>query len=339
VSYLRSGLFIPDSWWSPPLKHYLTAIATLLFGNDPVGWRLKDVLIGTLVVYLSFLLSRRLFHKVVPAVVTAVLVGLDPFMISIGHTTHEDPAAVCFVLLGTIFFVRDIDNGELRWYAVFALLPVAAYSVWRRRDDLAKALTAVTSYTLVPLSIYLLTYLPWISRGYSLADWVRLQLDAAAIQGPNFQLPSAIMSLAGANRWFVQWVGSGTAKLEMGRAESVSVLMNDPVLWILFVPSALLLVYVGWKRKRGHWTVVAVSFLLTYALFFFAPRPVILYSAAAVVPLGFVCVGFAATYLLKRRVWWFLAIAATWSLYLYPLVSREYLWRPPYEWLLRMMAG
>lgn len=354
--YWRDGMLFPDAWWSPPLKHLFTGASIGMLGNDVIGWRLKDVLFGALAVYLVFLLARRLFRHTAPALVAAMLMAVDPFSISLAHTTHEDVPAICFALLACVLFLRGADRDSewewllagvsfglalaLRWYVGLTMLPVAALAVWWRRDDAARLVSAVASFTAVPLAAYLATYLPWFSRGYSLADWAGLQADMLAIQGSRFKgLPADLAPLEGAHRWFVEWVGSGAGGVVAGRAQTVSVLMNDPVVWVLFVPSALMLLVAGVRTRRPAWTAVAAAFLATYGFVLISPRPVVLYSAMAVVPLGFVCVGFAATRLLKRRVWWFAAAAGAWSLYLFPLVSGAYLYRPAYEWLLRMMVA
>jgi len=187
--------------------------------------------------------------------------------------------------------------------------------------------------------VYLATYLPWLARGYSLREWALLQFDAFRIQGPAFgAIPSDVLSLSGAHRWFMSWVAGGVAMRSGAASSQMSLLLNDPVLWALFVPSAVYLLAVGVQRRRSEWVVLASTFLATYGFFLVSPRPILLYSAMAVVPLGFVMVGFASVHLLRQRWPMFLAVATAWSLYLVPLVVHVSIPTIAYAWLIAKAA-
>lgn len=349
--YLQSGWLGPDSWWSPPLKHVLMSISIGLFGNDEIGWRLRGVFFGTAIVVVAFLLARRAFRRPGPAIITAVLLTLDPFVISLGHTTHEDLPAVFFLLLGLTFFLRGLDYDRewewfaaamclgagiaLRWYVLVPLAVVGVAAIWIRRRSIARVVSAAVIFSATPLAVYLMSYLPWLARGYSLAEWMALQLDAFRIQGPQFAgIPMRLLSIGGAERWFTSWLVGGTASSSGTSSVEMSLLLNDPVLWVLFVPSAVYLLVIGVRRSRPEWVTLAATFLGLYGFFLISPRPILLYSAMAIVPLGFVMVGFAAVHLLRQRWPVFLLVATAWSLYLIPLVVHVSNPRVAYAWLL-----
>lgn len=353
--YLQSGWLGPDSWWSPPLKHILMAASIGLFGDDEVGWRMRGVVFGTAVVVATFLLARRAFRGPGPAIIAAVLLTLDPFVISLGHTTHEDLPAVFFVLLGLIFFLRGLEYERewewfasaaffgagcaLRWFAIVPLIVVALAAIWIRRDRIGSAISAAAIFSATSLAVYLAAYLPWFARGYSPWEWVLLATDAFRIQGPAFAgIPDSALSIGGADRWFTSWVVGGVATSSGAASVEMSVLVNDPVLWALFVPSAVYLLVIGIQRRRPEWAVLASAFLATYGFFLISPRPILLYSAMAIVPLGFVMVGFAAVHLLRQRWPVFLAVATAWSLYLVPLVVHVSNPLVAYAWILAKAA-
>jgi len=341
LAYTRSGLLGPDSWWSPPLKHLLTAADIALFGNDEIGWRLKGALFGALAVYLVFLVSRRAFRHTLPAFAAAILLMLDPYSISMSHTTHEDLPVVCFILLGILFFLRWADDRNeweslaaglffgaavgLRWYAAVAAGVVVLCIVWMQRKELGRALATAATLSSTLVATYLAAYLPWLARGYSLAEWASLQFDALRVQGGRYQLSDHLLSYAGAQRWFISWVGGREAAT--GNPAHLTALTNDPVIWFFFIPSALLLCYVAAKRRRIEWFALSATLLVTYAFFLASPRPIIIYSAMGVVSLGCVCAGFAIAYLFKRSGWLVLCVAGAWSLLLFPAVGGVYL--PP----------
>jgi 4-amino-4-deoxy-L-arabinose transferase-like glycosyltransferase len=349
--YLRDGWLGPDSWWSPPLKHILMGASIALFGDNEVGWRMRGVVFGTAVVVLTFLLARRAFRRPGPAITATVLLALDPLAISLGHTTHEDIPAVFFVLLGLIFFLRGLEYERdwewfasaacfgagcaLRWFSIVPLVVVALAAIWSRRDRIGSAISAAAIFSATSLAVYLATYLPWSARGNSPWDWVLLAVDSFRIQGPSFSaIPSGAMGIAGANRWFTSWVVGGGAVSSGPASVQMSLLLNDPLLWALFLPSAIYLLVIGIRRHRLDWVVLASSFLATYGFFLVSPRPILLYSAMAIVPLGYVMVGFAAAHLLRQRWPVFLAVATVWSLYLIPLVVHVSNPLMAYQWIL-----
>jgi hypothetical protein len=197
-------------------------------------------------------------------------------------------------------------------------------------------IAAAAVFSAAPLAVDMGSYLPWFARGYSVTEWIALQLDMFRIQGPGFKgLPENLAELSGAGRWFVSWVGSGSADALMRRSDKMSLLINDPVVWVLFVPAALLLAWAALRRNRVEWLVIAAIFLGGYTFFVVSPRPIVLYSAMAIVPFGFIALGFAIAYLFRQRGWWVLGALAAWSLYLYPVVARGLSPVAVYSWILQ----
>lgn len=352
--YGKTGFLGPDCWWTPPFKHLVTWLFTAVFGNDEIGWRVKGVFFGTLAVYAAFLLARRAFRSVAPAFVAAILLALDPYSVAMSHTTFEDLPTTVLLLFGLLFFLRGVDGESvwdwlisavcfgaavgMRWWAGFALTAVLVGAMWIRRGDRIRVASAAVTFIAAPVAVYLAAYLPWISRGYSLPEWFLLQYDALRVQGSELDLAmSELTRYAGAWKWFLVWTGGG-GQASNG-APAVSILMNDPVIWIFFVPSALLLCWHAYRMRRPEWLVVSISFLLTYAFFLVSPRAIYLYSATAVVPLGFVLLGYGVVHTLKRR--WAVAVglASLWSVYLLPLVGGRISLPFLYQWITRLVAG
>lgn len=61
----------------PPLGKLLIALGQMLFGNNSLGWRILPAIFGTLIIPLSYLLTKKLFQSKSIALVTALLVILD----------------------------------------------------------------------------------------------------------------------------------------------------------------------------------------------------------------------------------------------------------------------
>lgn len=358
LNYTAWGLMGPDNWFTQPAKHLFMRWAALLFGNDPVGWSMRQVLFGAAIVLLVFLLSRRLFRAPFPAIMAAALVGLDPLFLSFSRAASEDPLAVAFMLAAMLFWLRGHEHGRqsdwllagaligtasaLRWYALLVAALMLLLALWVTRRQGAGALVRMAVFlAVVPFGAYLMWYLPWIARGYSLGDWAALQWDALQLQSagafPTFA--EVFAPLAGAEGWFVRWMGIAHGVGERtGSTGAVGAIMNDPVVWVLFVPAVAYLLWFAVRTKRVEYMLIGGAFVALYGFFLTAQRDIFLYSAMSVAPLGFMALGFAVGRLFKRRSPIVLAVLGAWSLYLYPLTSAIVVPLGPYAWLLEKLG-
>jgi dolichyl-phosphate-mannose-protein mannosyltransferase len=349
--YTRLGLLGPDSWWTQPLKHVLLYASALLFGDDPVGWRMRNVLFGAGVVLLTFLLARAILRSRFAAVAAASLMALDPLSIAFSRTTQEDIPATFFILAACLLFVRAVRSDStrdwvssgllmgvalaLRWYAVIPLAIMVVLAVARHREGGAPSISRVLAYLVpLPLTVYVAAFLPWAARGYSVGDWLLLNADSYRVQAAG--MPGVfdvdLSRLAGPARWFTAWVG---ASMESYAPGGYSAVFNDPPVWLLLVPAAGYLLWRGYRSRSLPALLVGGSFVSLYVFFLTAGRPIMLYSALPVLPFGFVALGFAADRLLGRRAWYLLAAAVAWSVFLYPLASGVPVPPGAYGWLLQ----
>lgn len=353
ANFTLGGLLGPDTWWTPPLKHSLAYVLTLPLGNDHVGWRLRGVLFSGGVVLLTFLIARRAFRRLAPAVIATVLVALDPLSIAFARTTFEDVPASFFILLAVLFWMRARQRGSsvdwlavglslgaagaLRWYALLPAMVIVAFTlVAERTSSRAERVKQLCLLVLVPIGTYVLAYLPWFARGHGISDWIGLHLDAFAVQGSGFvQSAGQLASLAGPGKWFLGWVGA--AAPQRG-STAYAVMTSNPPLWILFLPAVGYLAYIALKRRVWSWGIVAACFIALYLFFLAVQRSILLYSALPLVPFGFLALGFCAERLLKRWSWTFLGVAVAWSLYLYPVTSAIPVPLGLYAWLLRLLG-
>lgn len=348
-NYVRHGIMGPDNWFTQPAKHFLMYWDILVFGNYPLGWAMRQVLFGSVVVLLTYFLARRVFRAHFTAIFAAVLVALDPLSIAFSRASSEDPLAVAFVLGAMFFWVRSIQERRssdllfagilvgtavaTRWYAVFAAAPMLAIALYSYRREGTAALAKTASLLgLVPLAAYVAWFLPWLARGNSIPELWSLQVDAFLVQQsatyPAFD--PALSPLTGPGGWFVRWMGVGST----GIGQAYTVIMNNPVLWVLFVPAIAFLGWTAYRRRLPEYWLLASVFVLLYAFFVSVERPIYLYSALPLVPIGFAAVGFASGRLLRKWSLLLLALAVAWCAYLYPLTSAVPVANGAYAWLL-----
>lgn len=356
-NFTERGLLGPDNWWTQPAKHVLLYWNIHLYGNDAVGWRMREVLFGSLAVLLVFLIARQLFRQPFPAFAAAALYALDPLQIAFSRASSEDVPAVFFMLAGFLLWLKAIESDRfsdwlvagalmgialaLRIHVLLVLAVMVGVSFWLGRKKGSSHLAGLVAHLLiVPIGMYLLWWLPYFLAGNTLGDLWSLHIDTYLVQTagifPNFD--PAILRLAGARRWFTGWVGAGNAISAASDAREVTVMTNNPAIWFLFIPSMIVLARDAWHRRDAGLTAVIASFLALYLLFAVVPRDVMVYSALAVIPFGFLALGLALSKMPQRASFAVLAALVAWSGYLLPLMMATNLAGSPYRWLLSRLG-
>lgn len=357
LNYVRFGMPGPDNWFTQPAKHLSMWASIELFGNDAFGWGMRQVLVGTGVVLLTFLLARRTFRAPFPALFAAALVALDPAWVVFSRAGSEDPAAVLLILAALFFWTRAVQEGRdpdmavagvliglataTRWYAgLVAVVMLAIALVAARRRGPSALMRLVALLGALPVAAYLVPFLPWMARGNSLGDLWSYQLDSFLVQRtasyPAFD--PALAPLVGPEGWFTRWMAVSATQFSNGGRGAFTVMMNDPFVWALFVPAAAFLGWQAWRRRLPEaWLLVGV-FAVLYAFFLAVERPIYLYSALCLVPVGAIAVGNAVGRLLGRRSLLLLAAVMLWSAYLYPLTSSIPVPVAAYRWPLTALG-
>lgn len=340
--FITAGLLGPDNWWTQPLKAYTMAASLGLFGDDLLGARMRGALLGVVVCLLVYAATWSFSRSRHAALAAGLLVALDPLSIAYSRSTSEDTQAAVLLLVALLLWRRCARGDDwlsrvafgvvsglavaTRWYCVVPLLVMGAALVplrARSMGRLAAFMSALTDALVTPLCVYVLAYAPWIMRGYSLAEFWALQLDALKIQsGAGFgAIGERLLPLARPARWFFAWLGGTERMTTTDTTLTVGATLNDPVLWATFLPAAGYLAWRGWRSKRWDLVVLIACFLGLYVFFVTAQRPILPYSAVPVVALGFVVAMTALSRAPGRWLEYTSAAAVVWSLYLLPLTT------------------
>lgn len=88
-----------------PLTSYITAIGIGIFGKNELGARLPFIIIGTLVVWLTYLISSTFSYKF--SLLSSLLVGFSPTLIYISKFPNE---WIVFIFLLQLLFINLIKS-------------------------------------------------------------------------------------------------------------------------------------------------------------------------------------------------------------------------------------
>jgi Dolichyl-phosphate-mannose-protein mannosyltransferase len=95
----------------PPLGKWLIASGILVFGNNPVGWRIMSVIFSLIGILLFYLIVKKLTAKwplsspFVP-LLAVFLLATENLSFVIGHVAMLDVFYVTFMLVGFLFYLR-----------------------------------------------------------------------------------------------------------------------------------------------------------------------------------------------------------------------------------------
>lgn len=363
--FFSTGLYEPNGWLHPPLNFHITMIGENLFGNNPYGWRLLNVLFGSISVLMLMLLAQRLFPDVRIGWLAGVLFAVEPFHILISRTNFVEIVPVFFFLI-FIYAVLLFLQGNTRalalsgiplglaiagkWYfvlpAAFTALLVMI-DILRSNENRIGKCALLLSSSITAFAVYMLLFYPWFQRGSGLADFFIWQYDAYRV----LQTLTISDFLDGFFRaspsvpwhWFIKPLIVADPIVTYGSWGNFFIIMNNPPVWLLVLPAFLYLGRLAWRSRETSLVLVLVLFFSSYIQFVIVRRPVFLYSSFAVLPFAYLLIARALAELTgrsERGNYVFLGVlcaALIWGVYLYPFVTSRMVPIALYQHLLPAM--
>ncbi len=306
-------------WTHPPLGKLLIADGILLAGDNPVGWRVASVVFGAMGVVLLYLLALALAGSRTAAFIAAGLLMLDGLYFVESRTGKVDIFVLVFAtaaLLGLYkYLVSPPDRVRApliwtglmmglgiatKWNAIYAAAIIGLVAMWRTyrlwqqsrggrpsaevtaglRQHLAWVPLALI---ILPLGVYLLSYVPSLLAGHSVADMVELQARMLRYH----------TGLVGTHPYKSRW---WTWPLNLrpvlyyfnGSGTSVSAIYarGNVMLYWAFLPAVVWLAIRWWDTNRAAFTVLLAGFFGQWLPWAFSPRSSYLYHFLPAVPFG-----------------------------------------------------
>ncbi len=370
IAFMGDGRFIFD-WVHPPLNHLLTYAGMALFGNNPYGWRLINILLGSLTVGIVIVLGKKLFTDARIAYLAGVFLAVEPMHILLSRTNFMEIAPVFFFLTGVYGSLRYIENRDRslfwvgclfglamagKWYYLAPIIALGVYTIVTGRQNatgtLREGIYVASSFAIVPTAIYLASFAPWFKMGHTLGELFQLQLDMyhqlQAFDLGNYPGPFVRgMPSTTPWNWFVVPLIKGLPMVVEGARARFMVFMNNPPVWFLTMPACLWGLYAALRKRDSGLALMLLLFIATYGQFALVDRPIFLYSATAVLPFAYLLVSYALVTWIDRgnhAVWPYrllVSLSILWGIYLYPFISGRLVPVDLYAFLLKIgqLAG
>ncbi len=206
-SYNKAPEDLAYEWTHPPLGKEISALGIMIFGNNTFGWRFFQAIFGALGVLFIYLLGKNLFDSKVAGLIASLLYSFESFFFVLSRISMVDIFIADFLMLASLFIVKYARTRKnkflvlagffcgagmsVKWSGVYiteflagvALFLVYYFEVYttsaRDREFLSSLLRIIPrmflAFVIVPLLVYLATYIPFFYYGNSFHDFITLQ--------------------------------------------------------------------------------------------------------------------------------------------------------------------
>jgi dolichyl-phosphate-mannose--protein O-mannosyl transferase len=322
----------PFEWTHPPLGKLIMAAGIIVFGYNPLGWRIMGVAFATLMISLIYILGKELFGTWIGAFSSSFLLTFDFMVFTMGRMSTVDTYVIFFSLASQLFFliyVKDVlKNGweasvlpllfavlffalgfSTKWLVLYGflgqlaiLLSIRLREVRKLRDGLSAKISAFLNrpffelyfFLLLAILVYFLTYIPDMLAGRSLVDVLQLQ-------GSMYIYHSTLTATHPfASSWWTWPLILKPVWLFVsylpGGIESIIVLMGNPAVWWIGFVFVILAVEEAIRKKNFVCIFITVLFFFQWLPYVFISRITFIYHFYVNVP--FLCL--ATAYFLNK---------------------------------------
>lgn len=292
-------------WTHPPLGKEISAVGILMFGPNTLGWRFFQALFGGLGALFMYLLARNLFDSRTAGLLAALVYSFDGFFFALSRITMVDIFMADFLMLASLFIVKYARTRKniylmltglfcglsmsIKWSGVYiweflagvGLFLVYYYEIYKAdtRDGsyLLSLLKIVPrlflAFVLIPVVVYILTYLPFFYHGNSFMDFLTMQQNMYIYHGgvtqthpyqsPWWQWPLLLRPVF----LFYDELGDGL--------RAYIYLVGNPFIWWTGIFFSMLAAYQVFKKEYPPLLFAVVSVFAYWLPWAFSPRKIV----------------------------------------------------------------
>lgn len=176
-------------WTHPPLAKYGMVAGMFLFGENSFGWRVGSAVAGIVCILGIYLLTLALTKSDTTAHLAAFLVAIEGLHIAQSRIGMNDMYMLVFFVWSLYCAVKSrwkwaaILYGlslASKWSAMYGIVPLAIIYLyqnplhtWRLKTGVLHLLSIIR-LSLIVLSVYVLSFTPFIVAGHTWAQWWEL---------------------------------------------------------------------------------------------------------------------------------------------------------------------
>lgn len=174
----RAEMFLHgQSYFSPQPRFgkYLLILGMLVFGDNPIGWRIIQAVTSSLVVPIGYLIAKKIFKYKYSGLLTAFFLTFEPTLLAYSRVGVTTSNLIFFRTLSLLLFILATENKDLKSNILYFLCAITTgltiaikwtglsilptFWLWTKiKNDLKNTLSKKLSFTILFLAIVVLTY-------------------------------------------------------------------------------------------------------------------------------------------------------------------------------------
>lgn len=307
-------------WTHPPLAKLGMFLGMKIFGETSFGWRIPGALLGVGAVLIIYLLCMALFEDSGIALLSAGVFSLDGLPLVISRIGMNDSYILFFSLLSIYLYLKKKDFWSAlsfglalasKWSAIWAIPILGILWIWRKK----KFTFSVLWFLVLPITVYLLTYIPMFMSGHSISVWWEMQKQmwwyhtglraTHPYSSPWWSWPFLIRPI-----YFY------TSAEVNGMVSRIYAMGNPIIFWfgLASIFSSLAYAYIERNKKLG---LIVFSYLIFFVPWAASPRIMFMYHYLPSIPFLAIATG----YVLRRNpklIFTYFLICSLVFVYFYP---------------------
>lgn len=286
-------------WTHPPIAKLGMALGMIIFGQTSFGWRIPGALLGVGSVYLVYLIAKKIFNDEAMGLISAGVLSLDGLALVMSRIGMNDSYILFFSLLSIYLFMQKKDFFSAlvyglaissKWSALWAA-PII-FVLWLKRKK--KFTPSLLWFLVLPIVIYLMSYIPMFTTGHSLNTWWGMQ-EQMWWYHTNLRATHPYSSPWWSWPFLIRPIYLYTSEEVGGFVARIYAMGNPFVFWFGIASVASCAIY-SYLEKNKNLGFVVFSYLIFFVPWAASPRIMFLYHYLPSIPF----MSIAIAYVLRR---------------------------------------
>lgn len=307
-------------WVHPPLGKLLMAIPIMFLGMTTFAYRLMGNIAGILMIPTIYVFAKMLFKNIKYAVLAAIIMAADGMHFVQSRLGTADSFLVLFIMLEYLFMYKYILTKDttmkkrllylflsglfmgaaisVKWSGVFAAIGLALVfflnlirrflvnkEKWTKEDSLI-ILSCFGFFVLIPLIIYLLSYIPFyiVENAYikdlkTFIEWQQYMYNYHHDLVATHPYSSMWYTWPIGKQSILYWVGTTN-----DGAITRIVLLGNPAIWWFSIPCMIFTFISTIKNRKFEYLMLLIPIICMMMSYFGIDRIMFLYHYFPVLP-------------------------------------------------------
>jgi len=307
-------------WTHPPISKLGMVVGMKIFGETPFGYRIPQAILGTLSVYIVYLLAQVIFKDRLSAILSAAVFSLDGLPLVLSRMGMNDSYVLFFSLLSVYLFIRDRNFWSAfafglaiasKWSGIYTFpIILISHFVFHK-----KLKVSYLSFLVIPIAVYIASYGVMFSTGHTWTNFVDTQKQMWWYH-TNLVAEHPYTSPAWSWPLLLRPIYLYDGQIVDGLVARIYAFGNPLVFWFgLF--SVILAMSISWQEKKKKLGFVVFSYLIFFLPWIASPRIMFLYHYTPSIPFMAIATGFVLRRHAKLSTFYFLLVTVLF-VYFYP---------------------